>query len=54
MAETPTCPTTAELQRFANRELQQTLTHRIDEHLKVCRHCAESLSAWHPMIRWRR
>src|SRR6516164_1927585 len=43
MADTPTCPSTAELQQFAQGELSESRAQAIEEHLKSCRRCAESL-----------
>src|SRR5580692_8897461 len=44
MAENPTCPTTEELQQFAQGELPVSLAEPIEEHLKSCRRCVESLN----------
>ena len=43
MADTPSCPTTAELQQFAQGELPESRLQTIEKHLKICPRCAESV-----------
>jgi hypothetical protein len=45
MADTPPCPTAAELQQFARGELPAARARLIEEHLKGCRRCVESLQS---------